>query len=90
MLSWHAFVVAAVYFSLIVGLLIVASRKYDAEGATYAWLVLSTPWIWLLTWLNLGVFVTFLALILNAASVYTIVALGIAAYQKVFGEPDSE
>lgn len=80
--SWPAFIIAEVYFSLIIGLLVVASQKLDAEGNLYAWLYLTMPWIWVVGGIPLVGF--YLAIILNAATVYLIFALGIGFCQKGF------
>ena len=45
--SWTAFLVTAIYPELGIVLLIRASQTSDAEGVTAAWLILGTPWIWI-------------------------------------------
>jgi hypothetical protein len=70
---------------LIAGLLIVAYQKFDAEGILYTWALLPVPWIWMVGWLPLG---GYLAIVLNATTLYALVALGIAAWQKFLGLPE--
>ena len=91
--SWPAFVVATVYFSLVVGLLIVGSQENDAEGIHFTWLILTMPWILFVPialpdQLRVGSIplAFFAAIILNSATVYGMVALGIAGFRKVLGD----
>jgi hypothetical protein len=80
--SRPALVVATIYLSLVAGLLIAASIKFDAESQIYAWAYLTLPWAELTGLIPFGGFV---ALLLNAATVYAIVALAHAAYRMLFG-----
>ncbi len=84
MFAWPPLVVAVIYLSLIVSLLTLASHRFDAEGYSYTVVILTTPWIWLVGRLPAGVFA---AIILNAATLYLMVALGIAGYRKFLEDP---
>ena len=76
--SWPALIIGAVYF----GVLIVASQKLYAEGNLYTWLYLTTPWMWVVG--GIPLVGAYLAIILNAVTVYAIFALGIGFCQKGF------
>ena len=80
--SWPALIIATVYFGIIVGLLIVTSRRQDPERTFYVWLYLATPWIWVVG--GIPLVGAYLAIVLNAATVYIICAMGIGVCHKGF------
>ena len=72
--------VTAVYCAVATWLLIGASHNPDSEAVTAGWLIFGAPW----TWSGVLGRYYWLALPLNALTLYLLVVLVVAAYRKVF------
>jgi len=77
---WPALLVATVYGAVATWLLIGVSHDPDPEAVTAGWLIFGAPW----TWSGVLGRYYWLAVPLNALTLYLLIVLVVVAYRKVF------